>query len=120
MDGARASSATTPDDAALVVDHFVDAEMRGAPGHGVERLRWLAGCPAPDGHVRLTSSIAATAWPATTRAAALGYLALAAALDPELAAPPGGARLVVVRTASPPAGWATSPTGPRGRGSSAC
>ncbi len=30
-----------PDEAALVVDHFVDAEMRGARGHGVERLRWL-------------------------------------------------------------------------------
>src|SRR6186997_2247331 len=30
-------------DAALLVDHFVDAELRGASTHGLERLRWIAG-----------------------------------------------------------------------------
>jgi LDH2 family malate/lactate/ureidoglycolate dehydrogenase len=82
--------------AALLADHFLDAEMRGAGTHGVGRMRWIAGfadlrpaaAPAP---VERAEGVARY-----DAAGALGYLALAGALDAELARPPDGARLVVV------------------------
>src|SRR6478735_8144887 len=78
--------------AALLADHFLDAELRGAATHGVGRMRWLAGfadlrpSAAPvlveraDGIARYDA------------AGSLGYLALAGALE----RPPEGARLVAV------------------------
>jgi len=87
--------------AARLADHFLDAELRGASGHGVERMRWLHGLGGlrPDataveidrreGYVRYDG------------AGALGYLALAEVLERELADPPAGARLVVVSDCFP-------------------
>ena len=79
-----------------LADHFLDAEMRGARGHGAERMRWLHGLgdlrpgAAPllrersDGLARYDAD------------GALGYLALAEVLANELAEPPRGARLIAV------------------------
>ncbi|HET6850594.1 MAG TPA: Ldh family oxidoreductase [Gaiellales bacterium] len=87
--------------AARLADHFLDAELRGASGHGVERMRWLHGLgglrpdavPAEtersEGYVRYDG------------AGALGYLALAEVVERELAEPPAGARLVVVADCFP-------------------
>src|SRR6476661_292907 len=75
--------------------------MRGARGHGAERMRWLHGLgdlqpqavpllrERSDGLARYDGD------------GTLGYLALAEALDAELADPPSGARLVVVSECFP-------------------
>jgi hydroxycarboxylate dehydrogenase B len=81
---------------ALLADHFLDAEMRGASGHGVERMRWLHGFGdlQPEARPALIKRGDGLArWDAN---GALGYPALAEVLAAELAQPPTGARLVVV------------------------
>lgn len=83
-------------DADLLVDHFVDAEMRGAEGHGVERLRWLAGRPALEPRTQLSLLAREDGMARYDAHGSLGYTALAAAIDAELANPPTGARVVVV------------------------
>jgi LDH2 family malate/lactate/ureidoglycolate dehydrogenase len=82
--------------AALLADHFLDAELRGAATHGVGRMRWLAGFTdlRPEAVPELVERAEGIA--RYDAAGALGYLALAGALDAELAQPPAGARLVVV------------------------
>jgi len=90
-----------PPQSAELVAQFLESELRGAAGHGIERLRWLAGLPdlQPGAAARpLERSDSIARWDA---AGALGYLALSDALDAEIADPPSGARLVVVRGAFP-------------------
>ena len=80
----------------MLADHFLDAEMRGASGHGAERMRWLHGFAdlRPDARPLLTERREGLArWDAN---GALGYPALAEVLAAELTDPPAGARLVVV------------------------
>jgi LDH2 family malate/lactate/ureidoglycolate dehydrogenase len=82
--------------AALITDHFLDAELRGAPTHGAERMRWLSGFTdlAPTARPReIERSEGLVRWDG---GGAIGYVALAEALDAELEAAPDGARLVVV------------------------
>ncbi len=88
-------------EAALLADHYLDAELRGAAGHGVERLRWLAGRTGlqPAAHPALEHRREGLA---RYRAnGAIGYVALAEALAAELEQPPDGARLVVVAECFP-------------------
>ncbi len=82
--------------AALLADHFLDAELRGAATHGVGRMRWLAGFAdlRPSAAPVLVERAEGIA--RYDAAGALGYLALAGALDAELERPPEGARLIVV------------------------
>ena len=35
-------------DARTLADHFIDAERRGKPSHGLSRIDWLAGLPDLD------------------------------------------------------------------------
>lgn len=80
----------------LLADHFLDAEMRGASGHGAERMRWLHGFADLQPEARPTlieRGDGLARWDAN---GALGYPALAEVLAAELAQPPSGARLVVV------------------------
>ncbi len=104
----RAVALGFPDTAAaLITDHFLDAELRGAPTHGAERMRWLAGFPklAPTAEPRqLERSEGLTRWDGED---AVGYVALAQALDSELEAAPDGAQLVVVSHCFPTGrlGW---------------
>jgi LDH2 family malate/lactate/ureidoglycolate dehydrogenase len=84
-----------------LVDHFLGAELRGASGHGVERLRWISAFAdlQPAAQARLVERDGGIArWDAD---GALGYLALSLALAHELDDPPAGARLVVVRHGFP-------------------
>jgi uncharacterized oxidoreductase len=105
---ARAAALGFPDtSAALITDHFLDAELRGAPTHGAERMRWLAGFRdlEPEAHPRLVErSDGLARWDG---AGAVGYVALAEALDHEADAAPEGARLVVVGRCFPTGrlGW---------------
>jgi LDH2 family malate/lactate/ureidoglycolate dehydrogenase len=88
-------------EAALLVDHFVDAEMRGAEGHGVERLRWLAGRPALEPRTQLALTSRDEGLVRYDARGSLGYTALAAAIDAEIANPPAGARVIVVGNCFP-------------------
>src|SRR3954468_9663285 len=84
-----------------LADHFLDAELRGARGHGAERMRWLHGLEdvRPDASPRLLERREGLV--RYDSGGLLGYLALAEALDAELARPPDGARLVVVANCFP-------------------
>jgi L-2-hydroxycarboxylate dehydrogenase (NAD+) len=93
--------------AGLIGDHQVDAELRGASTHGLERLRWLAGEGVIDPGARpiLTGRADGLArWDAN---GAVGYVALADALAAEAEVPPAGSRLVVVEGCFPTGrlGW---------------
>jgi LDH2 family malate/lactate/ureidoglycolate dehydrogenase len=93
--------------AAIVGDHYVDAELRGAATHGLERLRWLARRPDLDPGARpmlLGRADGLARWQAR---GAVGYVALAEALDAECDVAVSGARVVVVEGCFPTGrlGW---------------
>ena len=71
-----------------LADHFLDAEMRGARGHGAERMRWLHGLGdlRPQAAPRLRERSDGLA--RYDGDGALGYLALAEVLTDELGDPP--------------------------------
>ena len=84
-------------DADLLVDHFVDAEMRGAEGHGVERLRWLAGRPALEPRTQLSLLAREDGTGALRRTTARSDTPRwQPRSTPSSANPPTGARVVVV------------------------
>ena len=87
--------------AARLADHFLDAEMRGARGHGAERMRWLHGREATRADARPELTERREGLARYDAAGTIGYLALAEALDAELTEPPDGARLVVVADCFP-------------------
>ena len=90
-----------PARAERLADHFLDAELRGARGHGAERMRWLYGFDDLDPAARPRLEARGEGLARYHAAGTLGYLALAEALDAELADPPTGARLVVVSECFP-------------------
>src|SRR3954447_21912041 len=79
-----------------LADHFLDAEMRGARGHGAERMRWLHGLGDLRPHAAPLLRECSDGLARYDGDAALGYLALAEVLAGELADPPQGARLIAV------------------------
>jgi LDH2 family malate/lactate/ureidoglycolate dehydrogenase len=83
-------------DAALLADHFLDADLAGAAGHGVERLRWLVGLEGLDPRAGVQPVERRDGMAVYRGGGALGYLALARAIDAELADPPDGARVICV------------------------
>jgi len=87
--------------AARLADHFLDAEMRGARGHGAERMRWLHGREAASAGARPELIDRHEGLARYHAAGTIGYLALAEALDAEMTEPPEGARLVVVADCFP-------------------
>jgi len=105
---ARALALGFPESAAaLITDHFLDAELRGAPTHGAERMRWLSGFRdlEPEAHPQLVERSEGLArWDG---GGAVGYVALAEALDHEADPDLEGARLVVVGRCFPTGrlGW---------------
>jgi LDH2 family malate/lactate/ureidoglycolate dehydrogenase len=74
--------------------HFLDCERRGQLGHGLSRIEWLETWEElPKGTPRrLVSEPGYELWDGE---GALGYLALAAAVEAQIASPPERARLVV-------------------------
>jgi (2R)-3-sulfolactate dehydrogenase (NADP+) len=93
--------------ATLIGEHYLDAELRGAATHGLERLRWLAeqgGFDAAARPAQIERTDSVSRWDA---AGAVGYAALADVLAAEAKTPPTGARFVVVERCFPTGrlGW---------------
>jgi LDH2 family malate/lactate/ureidoglycolate dehydrogenase len=93
--------------ATLIGDHYLDAELRGAATHGIERLRWLADLVGLDPLARPALAGRSDGLARWDAAGAVGYVALADALDAECRVPLTGARLVVVEECFPTGrlGW---------------
>jgi L-2-hydroxycarboxylate dehydrogenase (NAD+) len=96
-----------PGPAAIVCDHFLDAELRGAATHGAERMRWLSGFSHPDPNARPRQAGRSEGLGRWDGGGVVGYVALAEALDREADDAPAGARLVVVERCFPTGrlGW---------------
>jgi len=84
-----------PEDARVIVDHFVAADRHGKSAHGLARMDWLLRLPdlQPDARPRQVADRAEYArWDSC---GALGYLTLEAIVRAQLADPPAHVRLVV-------------------------
>ena len=87
-------------DAAVLADHFLEAERRGKPGHGLARVDWLARQDV-DPAARPERLVAEDGFERWDGAGAVGYLTLAAISDAQLASPPAHARVVVASNCFP-------------------
>ncbi len=84
----------------VLLNHFVDADRRGKPGHGLSRVSWLEGQSFDPGAlpVKCSSSDGIDRWDG---GGALGYLILSAVCDDLLVEGVDGARLVVASPCFP-------------------
>jgi LDH2 family malate/lactate/ureidoglycolate dehydrogenase len=85
----------TPDDVETLAAHFLDAEARGALGHGLSRIEWLESWEELPVGVRPERVVAEPGYERWDGHGGLGYLTLAAAVEAQVADPPAHARLVV-------------------------
>jgi LDH2 family malate/lactate/ureidoglycolate dehydrogenase len=88
-------------DAAVLADHFTEADRRGRPSHGVGRIDWLATLPDLDPTARPVRVVTEDGFERWEGRGALGYLTLAAVVDAQLASPPARARVVVAHECFP-------------------
>jgi LDH2 family malate/lactate/ureidoglycolate dehydrogenase len=88
-------------DARILTDHFLDADRRGKPGHGLSRVEWLATLDGLDPSARPERFVSEPAYERWRGRGALGYLTLAAICDAQLGDPPRHARLVVAERCFP-------------------
>lgn len=88
-------------DAAVLADHFLDAERRGKPGHGLARIDWLATLPGLDPSALPERVLAEPGFERWDGNGAVGYLTLSAICDAQLAVPPDLARVVVAANCFP-------------------
>ena len=88
-------------DAAVLADHFLDAERRGKRGHGLARIEWLERLPDLDASARPRRLVEEPCYERWSGEGALGYLTLAAVCDAQVARPPDRARLVVASDCFP-------------------
>lgn len=82
-------------DAAVLVEHFLDAERRGKAGHGLARIDWLETLRDLQPSARPERLSFEPGYERWDGRGALGYLTLAAICDAQLADPPPHARVVV-------------------------
>jgi LDH2 family malate/lactate/ureidoglycolate dehydrogenase len=82
-------------DAAVLSEHFLDAEARGKAGHGLARVDWLETLPDLQPHARPERLVAEPGFERWDGRGALGYLTLAAICAAQLDDPPPHARVVV-------------------------
>ncbi len=87
--------------ARTLADHFLDADARGKPGHGVARIDFLAALPGLDPAARPKRLVSEPGYERWHGAGAVGYLTMAAVCDAQLADPPTRARLVVASRCFP-------------------
>ena len=88
-------------DAAVLADHFLDAEARGKRGHGLTRVDWLESLPDLQPTAEPARVIAEPGFERWDGGGALGYLTLSAICDAQLADPPERARVVVAANCFP-------------------
>jgi LDH2 family malate/lactate/ureidoglycolate dehydrogenase len=88
-------------DAAVLADHFLDAEQRGKPGHGLARIDWLARLEGFDPTAQPAQVVAEPGFERWDGQGAVGYLTLSAICDAQLAEPPERARVVVAANCFP-------------------
>jgi len=89
------------EDAATLGDHFLDADRRGKPSHGVARIDWLETFADLDPQavpMKVTSSPGFDYWEGR---GALGYLTLSAICDDLVRDPPGPAKVVAAAQCFP-------------------
>jgi (2R)-3-sulfolactate dehydrogenase (NADP+) len=89
------------DDALTLADHFLEAERRGKPSHGVERITWLetlAGLDPAAPPIKAASTPVFDLWEGR---GALGYLTLAAICDDLEANPPSLVKVVAAAQCFP-------------------
>ena len=86
--------------ARLLADHFLDAETRGRPSHGLDRIDWLETL-AFDPTARPERVLAEPGFERWEGHGTIGYLVLAAVVEAQLAEPPTHARVVVARECFP-------------------
>lgn len=87
-------------DAAVLADHFLDAERRGKRGHGLARVEWLA-TQELDPTARPKRVVSEDGFERWDGNGALGYLTLAAICDAQIGSPPANARVVVASNCFP-------------------
>lgn len=90
-----------PEDVETLAAHFLDAERRGQKGHGLSRVEWLETWDRLETEARPERLVREPAYERWHSRGALGYLALAAAVEAQLADPPERVRLVVCRPTFP-------------------
>jgi LDH2 family malate/lactate/ureidoglycolate dehydrogenase len=81
-------------DAAVLADHFVDAEERGRTGHGLVRLDFLASLPDLDPSARPLRIVSEPGYERWDGNGAVGYLVMNAIVEAQVASPPETARVV--------------------------
>ena len=87
-------------DAEILAAHFLDAERRGKPSHGLARIDWLAGQDL-NPKARPERLVAEEGFERWDGSGALGYLTLAEICSAQIASPPEHARLIVAANAFP-------------------
>jgi LDH2 family malate/lactate/ureidoglycolate dehydrogenase len=88
-------------DAAVLADHFLDAERRGKRGHGLARIEWLEQRSDLDPAARPRQLVGEPCYEHWTGGGVLGYLTLAAVCEAQIANPPERARLVAASDCFP-------------------
>ena len=82
------------EDAAVLAEHFLDAQARGRTSHGFARVEWLGTLEGLDPSTRPERVLAEPGFERWDGGGALGYLTLAAICAAQLAEPPERARVI--------------------------
>ena len=88
-------------DAAVLADHFLDADARGKSGHGVSRIGWLTTLVRLDPKAQPERVVSEPGFERWEGRGALGYVTLARIVEAQLADPPEHARVVVAADCFP-------------------
>jgi LDH2 family malate/lactate/ureidoglycolate dehydrogenase len=89
------------EDARVLAGHFVEAEERGRPGHGLARVDWLETLDWLQPNARPERVVAEEGFERWEARGTLGYLMLAAIVRAQIASPPERARVVVAAKCFP-------------------
>ena len=88
-------------DAAVLADHFLDADARGKSGHGVSRIGWLTTLVRLDPKAQPERVVSEPGFERWEGRGALGYVTLSRIVEAQLADPPQHARVVVAADCFP-------------------
>jgi LDH2 family malate/lactate/ureidoglycolate dehydrogenase len=89
------------EEARVLADHFLEAESRGRPSHGLARIEWLEKLPDLKPDARPERMVAESSFERWEGRGALGYLTLGAIVAAQLADPPPHARVIVAADCFP-------------------